>query len=116
MNFLLLAIQSSVCVGCVTTCKYLGFLTYRPLSFDDARKWFPISFLLVCVIYSGSKSLQYLPVSVYTIFKNLTIILIAYGETIWFGTKITPLTLVSFGIMVSPWTSRSPVSSPPLTR
>ena len=102
MNFLLLTIQSSVCVACVSTCKYLGFLTYRPLSFDDARRWFPISFLLVCVIYSGSKSLQYLPVSVYTIFKNMTIILIAYGETIWFGTQITPLTLVSFGIMVNP--------------
>ena len=100
MNFLLLTIQSSICCICVATCKHLGFLTFRTLSFEDARKWFPISFLLVMVIYSGSKSLQYLPVSVYTIFKNLTIILIAYGETIWFGTQITPLTLVSFGIMV----------------
>lgn len=53
MNFLLLAIQSSVCVGVVATCKHLGFMTYRPLSFDDARKWFPISFLLVMVIYNN---------------------------------------------------------------
>lgn len=45
---------------------------------------------------------QYLSVPVYTIFKNLTIILIAYGEVLWFGGIVTPLTLVSFGLMVSP--------------
>lgn len=57
--------------------------------------------MLVSVIYTGSKSLQYLSVPVYTIFKNLTIILIAYGEVLWFGGIVTPLTLVSFGLMVS---------------
>jgi GDP-mannose transporter len=41
-----------------------------------------------------------LSIPVYTIFKNLTIILIAYGEVIWFGGKVTRLTLASFGLMV----------------
>lgn len=36
----------------------------------------------------------------YTIFKNLTIILIAYGEVLWFGGSVTSLTLFSFGLMV----------------
>lgn len=56
----------------------------------------------------------------YTIFKNLTIILIvrythvqasflphvdeyfmqAYGEVLWFGGRVTALTLASFGLMV----------------
>ena len=36
----------------------------------------------------------------YTIFKNLTIILIAYGEVLWFGGSVTGLTLVSFFLMV----------------
>ncbi|GAA5845698.1 hypothetical protein JCM11251_003931 [Rhodosporidiobolus azoricus] len=100
MNFLLLTIQSVVCVGCVVTAKRLGVITFRDWDANDARKWFPISFLLVSVIYTGSKSLQYLSVPVYTIFKNLTIILIAYGEVLWFGGLVTPLTLVSFGLMV----------------
>ncbi|KAF7721549.1 GDP-mannose transporter into the lumen of the Golgi [Apophysomyces ossiformis] len=52
------------------------------------------------MIYTGSKSLQYLRIPVYTIFKNLTIILIAYGEVIWFGGKVTRLMLMSFGLMV----------------
>ncbi|GEM12250.1 GDP-mannose transporter [Rhodotorula toruloides] len=100
MNFLLLTIQSVVCVGCVVTAKRLGVINFRDWDREDARKWFPISFLLVSVIYTGSKSLQYLSVPVYTIFKNLTIILIAYGEVLWFGGSVTPLTLVSFFLMV----------------
>ncbi|GJN91966.1 hypothetical protein Rhopal_004994-T1 [Rhodotorula paludigena] len=100
MNFLLLTIQSVVCVTCVITAKRLNMISFRDFDREDARKWFPISFLLVLVIYTGSKSLQYLSVPVYTIFKNLTIILIAYGEVLWFGGSVTPLTLVSFGLMV----------------
>ncbi len=61
---------------------------------------FPISLLLVGMIYTGAKALQFLSVPVYTIFKNLTIIVIAYGEVLWFGGSVTPMTLLSFGIMV----------------
>lgn len=100
MNFLLLCIQSSVCVACVMVFKKLGVISFRSFDTKDAKMWFPISFLLVMVIYTGSKSLQYLSIPVYTIFKNLTIILIAYGEVLWFGGRVTGLTLVSFMLMV----------------
>ncbi|KZT34900.1 UDP-galactose transporter [Sistotremastrum suecicum HHB10207 ss-3] len=100
MNFLLLGIQSVVCVICVAVSKKLGLISFRDYDNADAKKWFPISCLLVGVIYTGSKSLQFLSIPVYTIFKNLTIILIAYGEVIWFGGRVTSLTLVSFVIMV----------------
>ena len=52
------------------------------------------------MIYTSTKSLQFLSVPVYTIFKNLTIIVIAYGEVLWFGGSVTPLALLSFGLMV----------------
>ena len=52
------------------------------------------------MIYTGSKALQFLSVPVYTIFKNLTIIVIAYGEVLWFGGSVTPSALFSFGLMV----------------
>ncbi|KDR67929.1 hypothetical protein GALMADRAFT_231560 [Galerina marginata CBS 339.88] len=100
MNFLLLCIQSFVCVSCVVIVKRLGVISFRAFDWQDAKAWFPISFLLVSVIYTGSKSLQHLNIPVYTIFKNLTIILIAYGEVIWFGGKVTALTFVSFVLMV----------------
>jgi len=100
MNFLLLAIQSTVCVSCVFTVKRLKIISFRDFDVQDAKNWFPISFLLVSVIYTGSKAIQFLSIPVYTIFKNLTIILIAYGEVIWFGGRVTGLTFLSFVIMV----------------
>lgn len=52
------------------------------------------------MIYTGTKALQFLSIPVYTIFKNLTIILIAYGEVLWFGGSVTGMVLFSFGLMV----------------
>ncbi|KZT70751.1 UDP-galactose transporter [Daedalea quercina L-15889] len=100
MTFLLLCIQSTVSVLCVAAAKRVGLISFRDFDTRDAKMWFPISFMLVSVIYTGSKSLQYLSIPVYTIFKNLTIILIAYGEVIWFGGRVTGLTFVSFILMV----------------
>ena len=52
------------------------------------------------MIYTSTKALQFLSIPVYTIFKNLTIILIAYGEVLWFGGSVTGMALLSFGLMV----------------
>ncbi|CAL5874108.1 uncharacterized protein PFLUO_LOCUS8395 [Penicillium psychrofluorescens] len=100
LNFLLLMVQSVVCIVAIQTCKSMGLITFRDFSSDEARKWFPITLLLIGMIYTGSKALQFLSIPVYTIFKNLTIILIAYGEVLWFGGSVTGLTLFSFGLMV----------------
>lgn len=100
LNFFLLMVQSIVCIVAIAICKQFKVITYRDFNADEAKKWFPISFLLVLMIYTGSKALQFLSIPVYTIFKNLTIIVIAYGEVIWFGGTVTPLTLASFGLMV----------------
>jgi GDP-mannose transporter len=63
-------------------------------------KGFPISLLLIGMIYTSTWSLRYLSIPVYTIFKNLTTILIAYGEVLWFGGTVTRMALLSFGLMV----------------
>lgn len=56
--------------------------------------------MLVAQIYTGAKALQYLSVPVFTIFKNLTIIAIAYGEVLLYGGRVLPPILFSFGLMV----------------
>lgn len=61
---------------------------------------FPVSLSLIVMIYTSTKALQFLSIPVYTIFKNLTIILIAYGEVLWFGGSVTGMSLFSFGLMV----------------
>ncbi|KAG0300435.1 GDP-mannose transporter into the lumen of the Golgi [Dissophora globulifera] len=100
MNFLLLSIQGIVAIALLWVFKKAGLISYRKLDRDEARQWFPISLTLVAMIYTGSKSLQFLSIPVYTIFKNLTIILIAYGEVLWFGSQVTPVMLLSFVVMV----------------
>ncbi|KAL8832400.1 MAG: hypothetical protein Q9170_004901 [Blastenia crenularia] len=100
LNFLLLAVQSIVCVVAIQMCKSSGVITYRDFNSDEARKWFPVSVLLIGTIYTSTKALQFLSIPVYTIFKNLTIILIAYGEVLWFGGSVTGMALFSFGLMV----------------
>jgi GDP-mannose transporter len=63
-------------------------------------KGFPVSLLLVVMTYTSAKALQYLSVPIYTIFKNLTIIVIAYGEVFLFRSLVTRTALFSFGLMV----------------
>ena len=54
------------------------------------------------MIYTSTWALKYLSIPVYTIFKNLTIIMIAYGEVLTLGASLpTSMTLVSFGLMVA---------------
>ncbi|KAK3676461.1 GDP-mannose transporter into the lumen of the Golgi [Recurvomyces mirabilis] len=101
MNFLLLAVQSIVCILAIQTAKSASLISFRDFHRDEARKWFPISLLLIGMIYTSTKALQYLSIPVYTIFKNLTIILIAYGEVLWFGGSVTSMALLSFGLMVA---------------
>ncbi|ODQ82815.1 hypothetical protein BABINDRAFT_31545 [Babjeviella inositovora NRRL Y-12698] len=100
LNFFLLAVQSTVCILTISVLKYSGTITYRQFNPTDAKQWSPIAFMLVVMIYTSSKALQSLSIPVYTIFKNLTIILIAYGEVIWFGGQVTSMALSSFLLMV----------------
>lgn len=101
MNLLYLAVQSIVGTLAIVMCRRAGMVKdLGPFDSQKAKTWFPIALLLVAMIYTGNKALQYLSVPVYTIFKNLTIIVIAYGEVLWFGTGVSPLTLVSFAMMV----------------
>ena len=100
MNFVMLFVQCLVCCTLLVVLKGLNYAKFRNLNKQDVKKWLPINFLLVAMIYTGSKSLQFLPVPIYTIFKNLTIILIAYGEVLFFGGKVTSMELGAFLLMV----------------
>ncbi|KAG0802355.1 hypothetical protein G6F22_000346 [Rhizopus arrhizus] len=99
MVFFLLTVQSIVTVLFLQLFKFLNLIKYREYSNEEAKKWYPIVIFLVAMIYTGSKALQYLPIPVYTIFKNLTIIMIAYGEVLWFGGNVTSLMMISFLLM-----------------
>ncbi|KAF5104625.1 hypothetical protein DV451_000538 [Geotrichum candidum] len=87
-NCILLAVQAS------------SVVSFRDFNYAEAKAWLPISVLLVLMIYTASKAMQFLSIPVFTIFKNVTIILIAYGEVIWFGGSVSSMTLFSFFLIV----------------
>lgn len=100
-NFLLLGIQSGITVLLLVAFSRLGLLVHKPLDTRTAKTWFPVSLALVAMIYTGSKALQYLSIPLVTIFKNLTIILIAYSERTFFnGPPVSSIMLISFSLMV----------------
>lgn len=100
LNFFMLCVQSSVCILTIQTLKITGVINFRDFRKDEAKKWIPVTVLLVGMIYTATKALRYLSIPVYTIFKNLAIIFIAYGEKLVFGNKVTSLALLSFGLMI----------------
>ncbi|KAJ3002042.1 GDP-mannose transporter into the lumen of the Golgi, partial [Thoreauomyces humboldtii] len=102
LNFLLLAVQSAVCVVMLEAFSALGLVSRRKFRQEDARKWFIVSLSLAAMIYTGSKALQHLSIPLFTIFKNLTIIIIAYSErTFMRGSPVTSLMMVAFGMMLT---------------
>lgn len=100
LNLFLLTIQSTTSVIFLMLCKKANLLTYRPLNRPDATIWLPVSLLLVAMIYTSSKSLQYLTVAIFTIFKNITIVCIALGEQRIFQSSITSLMWTSFALII----------------
>ncbi|KAH8819070.1 GDP-mannose transporter [Xylogone sp. PMI_703] len=101
LNFLYLAIQSMICTTALIICNRVGLIkgltTWDP---EKAKTWFPISILLIGMIYTCANALQFLSVPVYTIFRNLSIVVAAYGEILWFTGRATALTLLSFALMI----------------
>lgn len=57
MTCLMLAMQSTFCTAAVLLFKALGVIKFKDFDMEAAKKWFPISFMLASVIYTGSKSL-----------------------------------------------------------
>ncbi|GAM84758.1 hypothetical protein ANO11243_027590 [Dothideomycetidae sp. 11243] len=100
LNLFLLFVQGFVCLAAIHICKSGGIITYRDFRQDDAKKWFPVSLLLISMIYTASKAMAMLSIPVFTIFKNISIIFVAYGEVLWFGGKVTPMMLFSFGLII----------------
>ncbi|ORX62937.1 UDP-galactose transporter [Hesseltinella vesiculosa] len=97
--FFLLLEQSLTTVVLLQIFKFLNLIKFREFNAQEGRQWMPVVIFLVAMIYTGSKALQHLNIPVYTIFKNLTIILIAYGEVMWFGGSVTFWMMVSFILM-----------------
>ncbi|ELA42724.1 uncharacterized protein VICG_00039 [Vittaforma corneae ATCC 50505] len=98
MHYLLIIVQSILIVGII-----LGqsLCTKTSIHYSNINKWWITSALLTAMMFTNMKALYYIPLSLFTLYKNSTIILIAILELYFFGKSITVLGCVSFVLMIS---------------
>ncbi|KAM0672546.1 nucleotide sugar transporter [Ordospora colligata] len=97
MQYLLVMLQSLTIVCSLLILRRIGVVDFELTRF---KKWMVPSLLLTVMIFSGSKSLYYLPISIYTLFKNCSIVITALLEKRLFNRKISTLAYTSFMLMI----------------
>ncbi|KAF7682954.1 GDP-mannose transporter [Astathelohania contejeani] len=101
MPFFLLAAQTFFILLLSSTLCYTQQVTLKTFNFQSFFAWLPNAVLLTLMVYTGMKALYYLPISLFTLFKNGSIIFVALAERVLFQKKIYPSTVVSFALIMA---------------
>lgn len=100
MNALLLVFQWIISIIFLVILRCVGLINFRLLRRNEVLRWLPVSLGLVGMTYTGSKCLEHCAISIVTIFKNTSILLVAFGDLFFFNKKISLLTYFSFLLIV----------------
>eukprot|EP00124_Ichthyophonus_hoferi_P003800 Ihof_evm3s356 gene=Ihof_evmTU3s356 len=93
----LVTVQATITVVILKMMNTTKVVKVEELSQRKVLDWLPCTVLFVLMLFTGTKSLQYLSIPIVTVFKNLTNIFVAYGDKYFYGKN------VSTGIMISLW-------------
>eukprot|EP00123_Amoebidium_parasiticum_P020880 comp58129_c0_seq1/m.47818 comp58129_c0_seq1/g.47818 ORF comp58129_c0_seq1/g.47818 comp58129_c0_seq1/m.47818 type:complete len:328 (-) comp58129_c0_seq1:283-1266(-) len=96
----LLTAQCAVAVVLLWILNLSGYVKVEPLDWATCRKWYPATVLFCMMLFTGTQSLMYLSIPIVTVFKNLTNIVVAYGDKYFYGQEVTQGVLVSLMLMV----------------
>lgn len=97
MHFLLVVLQ---CIIIVTIIRVQTLVSNVTLRFSQHKKWHLTSILLTAMMLTGMKATLYFPATLYTLYKNLAIILTAFAEFYFFGRRVTLIAVISFCVMI----------------
>jgi len=100
LNFLLVVMQAVTAVIAVCVCKKMKWVDYPSFNYRTAMEWAPVNIFFCAMLFTGMASLQYNNVPMVTVFKNITNILVAFGDRVCFGTHIEALICLAFAIML----------------
>ena len=101
MVFFVLACQAFMCsLILIILEKYVQSVTFKKLDKASVKQFFPVSVSMALMLFTSGKALEHMDIPVFTIFKNLTIIVIAYGDHILNSVPITRLMVLAFVLMV----------------
>ncbi|KAF1331362.1 Gdp-mannose transporter, partial [Globisporangium splendens] len=97
--FIVLA-QAAIAVLVLEIAKMQKLVQYDNYNSETAKKWAPVTFFFVAMLYTGTQATAGLPIHIVTVFKNVTNIIIVTGEWRLFGEKVGVLVIASLGIML----------------
>jgi GDP-mannose transporter len=98
--FTLLLWQNLFSVSFVVVGQWLGVLKAESLEMGKVKRWIPVNLLFIAMLVTHSLSLSRLSVPMVTVFKNLSTIAVAIGDSIMLGQEVTPLMYLSSLLMV----------------
>lgn len=96
MIFFYLALQSFTVAFILYILALFNIIYIENITIKKLLVWLPSSIFLTIMIYTGAKSIEFLPISIFTLLKNFSIILTALGEKLLYNTKIDRYTVISF--------------------
>ena len=101
LNILLVVFQAVIAVIAVEFSKFMGWVEYPSFSMATAKQWAPVNIFFCGMLFTGMGSLQYNSVPMVTIFKNITNIVVTFGDYYFFGSHVEGLVMAAFGIMLA---------------
>ncbi|KAI8901366.1 hypothetical protein BC833DRAFT_577914 [Globomyces pollinis-pini] len=102
LNFLYLSIQSIGCMVFLHILWIVGIIKCKGFNGNDIRKWIWVTIPFIAMLYTMTRALEYLSIAMMTVFKNVTIVLVAYLDyKILKNYQINGLMLVSFGFIIA---------------
>ncbi|CAI5743059.1 unnamed protein product [Hyaloperonospora brassicae] len=99
-KYFVVAVQAAVAVLVLELAKMQKIVSYDPYDRTVARKWAPVTFFFVAMLYTGMQATAGLPIHIVTVFKNVTNIIIVCGEWRFFHERVGRLVIVSLAIML----------------
>jgi GDP-mannose transporter len=96
----IIAFQCLVAVACVQAAKHLKYVDYPDFEWKVAKAWLPLNVLFIGMLCTGFLSLVYNNVPMVTVCKNLTNVVTIAGDALFFGEKVSFLTILSIFVMV----------------
>eukprot|EP01023_Acetabularia_acetabulum_P046551 TRINITY_DN4817_c0_g1_i4.p1 TRINITY_DN4817_c0_g1~~TRINITY_DN4817_c0_g1_i4.p1 ORF type:complete len:334 (+),score=32.80 TRINITY_DN4817_c0_g1_i4:102-1103(+) len=97
----LLFFQCLLSVFLVYFFKCSGIIQIKPMRMDVVKIWFPVNLIFVGMLATSFYSLKNLGVATVTVLKNLTNLLVIFGDLIFFGKKYSVGVWVSLGLIAA---------------
>ena len=76
----------------------MQWVDYPDLSMETIRLWVPVNIFFCAMLFTGMASLQHNSVPMVTIFKNITNIMVAFGDFTFFHASVEALVIASFAV------------------